>query len=277
MHPHHHNCSPNMQHFFYWLTWLTPWSSNPHSDLTELWLHGLHKKSATELLNTEDINWLWQVLARMMQGHSVAHILGNQPFYQDTFLVNQSTLIPRSASESLIPIAQSFMTAKQGHLLDVGTGTGNLVISLAKKTGWQYWAMDCSQPVINLAKRNAKTLNSLPIKWIHQDHLDGQLPKMDLIISNPPYLSNDQWCRWGQGITHEPKTALIAGATGYELLYQIARQSLKQLKPKGTLLLEHGANQANPLAKFLKRLGYQGIKHYNDLSGHQRFTKGVSP
>ncbi|MGB1411654.1 MAG: peptide chain release factor N(5)-glutamine methyltransferase [Candidatus Pseudothioglobus sp.] len=199
-------------------------------------------------------------------GKPFAYIKGSQGFYENNFLVSPSTLIPRPETELLIDIAlENLDTKKKIKVLDLGTGSGIIAITLSEKCPkWEISATDCSIEALDIAKHNAiRDIDFYCGSWFEP------LPrkKFDLIVSNPPYISkNDPHL---EDLRFEPLEALVSGNDGLEDIRLIISQSPQFLNKNGLLLLEHGYDQKDRIIKLLEG-SFKNIKAFKDLNGIDR-------
>jgi len=199
-------------------------------------------------------------------GKPFAYIKGSQGFYENDFLVSPSTLIPRPETELLIDIAlENLDTEKKIKVLDLGTGSGIIAITLSEKCPkWEISATDCSIEALDIAKHNAiRDIDFYCGSWFEP------LPrkKFDLIVSNPPYISkNDPHL---EDLRFEPLEALVSGNDGLEDIRLIISQSPQFLNKNGLLLLEHGYDQKDRIIKLLEG-SFKNIKAFKDLNGIDR-------
>lgn len=199
-------------------------------------------------------------------GKPFAYIKGSQGFYENNFLVSPSTLIPRPETELLIDIAlENLDTEKKIKVLDLGTGSGIIAITLSEKCPkWEISATDCSIEALDIAKHNAiRDIDFYCGSWFEP------LPrkKFDLIVSNPPYISkNDPHL---EDLRFEPLEALVSGNDGLEDIRLIISQSPQFLNKNGLLLLEHGYDQKDRIIKLLEG-SFKNIKAFKDLNGIDR-------
>ena len=218
-----------------------------------------------------------QLIERRRQGHPVAHLTGEREFWSMDFLVDESTLIPRPETETLI----EYVLEKHSHqaslkLLDMGTGTGAIAIVLARENpGWQVHACDISLQAIKLADRNRDkhAINNLTLvesDWFSNiDESD-----YDLIISNPPYIDADDPHLAQGDVRFEPASALISANRGMKDIEHLCAKAKGHLKNAGWLIVEHGYDQAAQVADCFTKNGYSEITQRQDLSGHIRMTAG---
>jgi len=175
------------------------------------------------------------------------YILGFKEFYSLQFKVNKNVLIPRVETEELVDLSLNFLKNKSfPKILDIGTGSGNIIISIAKnlKRKAEYFASDISEKALEVAIYNANHHN-VKINFLISDLFNGfkRKPFFDLIVSNPPYISEQEYKRLEIEVKKEPKKALITKDDGLFIIKQLIRESPSYLKSNGMLLLEIGDNQ----------------------------------
>tara|TARA_B100000989_G_scaffold16143_1_gene10757 strand:+ start:66 stop:908 length:843 start_codon:yes stop_codon:yes gene_type:complete len=253
---------------------------NPFLD-TELILSKVINKKREEIilninnkLNNSDIIKFKNYLFRRSQNEPIAYILGYKHFWKDKFLTNKSVLIPRPDTELIIEEALKYLpNDKSKKILDIGTGSGCLIVSLIKeRPKCTATAIDISLKSINVAKTNAK-LHQLEnkINFINIDIDKYKSSYYDLIISNPPYINNVELNRLDNDIKfHEPKLALSGGYDGLRNLKKVIFKSKKLLKINGKLILEIGYKQKNQCVKILNENKFYINKISKDLSGKDR-------
>lgn len=230
-------------------------------------------------------------LQRRLQGEPVQYITGRQEFWSLEFAVNPHVLIPRPESELLIEhgacLAQQWRVAHPQAplaLLDVGTGSGNLAISLAHTLPQaQVWAVDCAYAALQVARRNAQRLGvAEQLHWLCGDLLTAfraQRRCFALCVANLPYVTIAEWGELPREIKdYEPCQALCGGRDGLDQIRRLIATSPEVLAPGGTLLLEVGWQQAATVQAALRQQGYfcaTGV--YDDLAGIARVVWAQVP
>ena len=253
---------------------------NPNLDTELILSKVINKKREEILLNTnnklkiKDIIKFKNYLMRRHQKEPIAYILGYKYFWKHKFLTNKSVLIPRPDTELIIEEALKYLPIdKSKKILDIGTGSGCIVISLLKeRPNCSATALDISLKALNVAKTNAK-LHHLEnkINFINIDIDKYKSCNYDLIISNPPYINNVEYNRLDDDIKlHEPRLALSGGSDGLRNIEKVIIKSSKLLKINGKLLIEIGHRQKNQSVKILNKNGFFVNKVCKDLSGKDR-------
>ncbi len=253
---------------------------NPYLDSELILSKVINKKREYILLNFNNelknlhITKFKKYLLRRQQKEPIAYILGYKYFWKYKFLTNKSVLIPRPDTELIIEEALKCLPiSKSKQILDVGTGSGCIVISLLKeRPKCEATAIDISLKAINVAKTNAK-LHQLEnkINFINIDIDKYNSNNYDLIISNPPYINSIDLNRLDDDIKfHEPKIALSGGCDGFKYLKKVIFKSKKLLKIKGKLIIEIGQKQKSLTKKILTENGFFINKISQDLSGNDR-------
>mgnify|MGYP000148795268 FL=1 len=215
---------------------------------------------------------------RRLKGEPIAYIIQEREFWSLPFYVSPATLIPRPDTELLVEHILARHHQSELTCLDLGTGTGAIALALAsEQPTWNIDAIDFSYEAIALAKKNAQRLQLPNVKIYQSDWFStvAQDKQFNIIVSNPPYIDeNDEHLSEGD-VRFEPLSALVASDNGYSDIKQIAKNSLKYLENKGALYFEHGFEQAEGVRKILMQLGYRNIETLQDYSGNDRVTCAV--
>jgi release factor glutamine methyltransferase len=229
-----------------------------------------------EDLQLDKVEKLKQLVNRRAKKEPIAYILNNKEFWSTNFYVDRSVLIPRPETEVLIDLLLSKISNKNKYLdvLDIGTGSGCILISLLKELKKARGVgVDKSSKAIAIAKKNSllnKIDNRICFKNISLEQINFD-KKFDIIVSNPPYLSNVSLKNLDFDIRlYEPKAALQGGVQGVDLLNKIIYLASKILKINGLLALEIGDNQFHILAKYLKENRFKTLKKYNLINKQVR-------
>ncbi len=225
-------------------------------------------------LNQEIKDEFRSMIRRRIDGEPLAYILGKKSFWSLDLEVNNQVLVPRPETEVLLEDILLNFNQTNLSLLDLGTGSGAIGLSLKKeKKEWDVYCSDISINALEVANKNSLK-NNLEVNFVCCDWLNAFKPNsFDLLISNPPYIKSDDIRLKSDGLSHEPLEALVSGATGKEHLFVIATSSKRFLKKGGYLYLEHSPCQANELKLFLKELNFKNISEIFDLNGDKRSIK----
>ena len=218
-----------------------------------------------------------QLVKQRRQGTPVAHLTGSREFWSLDFSVDNSTLIPRPETETLVEyLLDNFASRESLKLLDMGTGTGAIAISIAKeKPDWEIVASDISEQALKLARQNSSHHDTDNVSLIQSDWFENIGQKnFDIIISNPPYIASDDPHLTLGDVRFEPESALSSGATGMDDIEHICSHAKEYLLKNGWLIVEHGYNQKQQVADCFSRNGFTEITQQQDLSGHARMTTG---
>ena len=213
---------------------------------------------------------------RRCQGEPLAYILGHQEFWSLRLRVTSDVLIPRADTETLVEAALAYLPPSDSKkALELGTGSGAISLALASERPLlQIVATDRSPEALAVARHNAQALGLAERIDFRQGNwfvpINDQ--RFDLIISNPPYIAEDD-PHW-PGLAHEPRLALHSEAEGYADLFTIIDGAAEHLTQGGLLLLEHGWNQAAAVQERMAHAGFQQISSRQDLAGHHRCTSG---
>ena len=225
-------------------------------------------------LNQEIKDEFRSMIRRRINGEPLAYILGKKGFWSLDLEVNNQVLVPRPETEVLLEDILLNFNQTNLSLLDLGTGSGAIGLSLKKeKKEWDVYCSDISINALEIANKNSLK-NNLEVNFVCCDWLNAfKTNSFDLLISNPPYIKSDDIRLKSDGLSHEPLEALVSGATGKEHLFVIATSSKRFLKKGGYLYLEHSPSQANELELFLKELNFKNISEIFDLNGDKRSIK----
>ena len=230
------------------------------------------------LLPEKKVQQFWSLIERCLKHEPLQYVLEEAHFLDWAFRVSRDCLIPRPETEQLVEkIVQELAKTSPTpiSILDLGTGSGNIIISLALKLKRAHLvASDRSKKALNVARINAKHLgvtDRIDFRWGENFEIVKN-ETFDVIVSNPPYLSEEEWRHVSEEVQQEPKEALVAGPTGLECLEKIIAHAQSYLKPEGLLALEIGSTQAQRIQDRLKQLHYHSIHVFVDLAGLDRMV-----
>ncbi len=219
---------------------------------------------------------LQMLLARRLAGEPIAYLVGKREFYGRPFEVSPDVLIPRPDTELLVELALSHLPTDQAvEVLDLGTGSGCIAITLALERPLAHiTAVDQSGAALTVARRNAARLHA-SVEFLQSDWFTALAGRhFDLIVSNPPYIAvADPHLARGD-VRFEPLTALASGPDGLDDLRHLIRSASTHLKPGGTLLLEHGYDQAEAVRALLHTHHFLAAQSWPDLAGILRVSGG---
>lgn len=219
-----------------------------------------------------------QLLARRCSGEPVAYITGTREFWSLPLNVAPSTLIPRPDTERLVELALEKASEIKGNILDLGTGTGAIALALASELPQTHvTGVDLQADAVLLAKTNAVQLAINNCQFIQSSWFDALVhgTKFAVIVSNPPYIDeNDPHLTQGD-VRYEPITALVADENGLADIRHIANYAREYLLDGGWLLLEHGYEQGEAVRNCLLGFGYCEVATAQDYAGLDRVTMGM--
>jgi release factor glutamine methyltransferase len=186
--------------------------------------------------------------------------------------VNDSTLIPRPDTEILVETALSYCSP-QSSILDLGTGTGAIILALASELpNTTCFAVDFNGQAVALASENARSLNINNVTFKQSNWFENVDAKFDVIVSNPPYIDeNDKHLKQGD-VRFEPLSALVAKDNGLSDIALIATQAPQYFNKKGVLIVEHGFEQGGAVRELFTSLNYDDIKTIKDYGDNERIT-----
>jgi release factor glutamine methyltransferase len=256
-------------------------SPTPRLDAEILVMHvcGLNRGALItrghHVLTGDQLNRLETTISQRRHGEPIAYLTGVREFWSLEFSVSPVTLIPRPETELLVEMALAHVPQDaEWTIADLGTGCGAIALTLAKqRPRSRIIATDISPAALEVARSNAAKFNLTHVEfregsWF--EPLTGM--KLDMMVSNPPYVRADDPHLEQGDVRFEPVQALAAGPDGLDAIRQIALSAREHLNPAAWLLFEHGWDQAAAIGQFLHSLGYRNIVCYPDLSGRDRIT-----
>lgn len=243
---------------------------------------------ATDQLSADDTLRLDTAVRRIELGEPLQHVLGYADFCGNHFGVNASVLIPRPETEWLVDEGERLMNGVSNaapsapkRILDIGTGSGCIAISLKLRLGEAYVeAWDISEEALRTAESNAKALKA-EVAFCKRDALRAEesVAPWDLIVSNPPYICDSERADMDDNVLlHEPHTALFVPDDDPLRFYRaIARYALRSLSNGGSLLFECNTRYAEATGEMMREMGFEDVTVNDDCFGLPRFVKGSSP
>lgn len=229
-------------------------------------------------LSDEEIDTIHHLIEQRVAGKPVAKIIGKKEFYGRDFKTTMDTLDPRPDSETLIETVLKKSDYDKPIVLDLGTGTGCLVLTLlAEMPTARAIAVDQSLAALNVAKENAWTIGVEDrVVFIQSDWFDQVLGQFDIIISNPPYIPQGDIDGLAKDVReYDPMSALVGGVDGLDPYRVIIPQSKTFLKPGGLIVFEVGQGQSDDVATLLENAGFGDVGIVSDLAGIGRVVHGI--
>ena len=256
--------------------------SSPKQNVETILAHTLNIKRLDIYLQLErkvsgkKLEIVFIIISRRKDNEPLQYILGETEFYGYTIKVDKSVLIPRPETELLV----ERIIAEENdikNILEIGTGSGALVIALAKKmNGIVIDATDISEDALRIAEQNT-ILNQVDINIFKSDIFDNVLNKYDLIISNPPYISLTDYKQLPVEIKDfEPRSALQADDNGLFFYNKILQKAKDHLTESGKIYFEIGYDQAKKITEIAKKNRFSNIKVFKDLNGFDRIVRIIN-
>ena len=258
---------------------------SPRLNAEHLLAHVLGRKRIELYLEFErqlgepELGPMRELVRRRSEGEPLQHLLGTVEFCGLTFLCDKRALVPRPETEELVELVQSKIenrSKSDGRLstiVDVGTGSGVIALSLAKKfPEAKVFAVDVSEAALTLARENATRLGlSDRVEIRRGDLLEDLDERFDVIVANLPYVARKDRQSLAREVLHDPEIALFAGEHGNEIIHRLIEQAPSHLEPGGLLALEIGLGLAEALHAFLAQKKWRDIDTKNDYQGVRRF------
>lgn len=230
-----------------------------------------------ELTQTQ-VEHLQILVERRLVGEPIAYITGSREFWSLELDVTPDTLIPRPDTELLVEIGLELLQLAlvPQQVLDLGTGTGAIALALAsEKPDWRFCGVDRVPEAVALAQRNQQKLQLANARFFESDWFSALGDeKFHLIVSNPPYIDNDDEHLQQGDVRFEPRSALVAANQGLQDYQKIIAMAAGYLSNQGWLLFEHGYEQGAAVRDLLLENGFVGVQTRCDLAGHERATLG---
>ncbi|SAK91120.1 protein methyltransferase HemK [Caballeronia glebae] len=237
-----------------------------------------------EALSPDAIARFEALAARRSDGEPIAQLVGKREFFGLEFDVTPDVLIPRPESELLVELAlEAIADASSPRVLDLGTGTGAIAISIAHaRPEARVWAVDRSRAALDVARGNASRLLDPnraggPPSFVESDwtaNIDPSL-RFEVIVSNPPYIAGDDPHLDQGDLRFEPRGALTDDADGLSAIRRIIESAPFLLANNGALWIEHGYDQAQAVRALLKARGFTDVRSMRDLAGIERCSGGL--
>ncbi len=229
-------------------------------------------------LTTEQETRFQALLDRRIKGEPLAYILGNREFWSMPLRVSPGTLIPRADTELLVEQALKQLPEHEArHILDLGTGSGAIALAIAcERPNSSVVATDQSEAALTMARENASLHDIGNIEFIHGEWFSPfpDTTRFDLIVSNPPYIAEDDPHLLQGDLPSEPRSALVSGPDGLDDIRTIISLAPEHLVRGGWLMLEHGYDQAEAVKGLFQDAGFIDVTTIRDLAGQDRVTQG---
>lgn len=237
----------------------------------EFWTHG----NSIEV-NENNIKQLNRFSGRLAKNEPIPYLTGEKEFYSEKFFVDKAVLIPRPETELLVEIILG-ESDKSSNILEIGPGSGIISILVAKLIGAKITAVEIDTDALKVFVQNIKSHKvGYLITPFNTDLFPPELKQFDIIVSNPPYLSEKDLEHADPTVRdHEPVTALLGGKYGHEVIKRIIEGSPSYLSDGGKIFLEIGYDQKDIIKSLLERNGFKNIKFYKDLNGIPRVVKAI--
>jgi len=237
-------------------------------------------------LSEEQESRLKQLLGELKTGKPIQYSIGEAWFFNQRFLVNEAVLIPRPETEELISFILEENKKEGLKVLDIGTGSGCIPITLKKylNNGSEVYGIDISEDALKIAEDNARNL-SCEVNFLKVDILKEEPMilsaggKFDIIVSNPPYITPQEKLAMHKNVLEfEPHLALFVEENDPLIFYRaIANYASKNLNQQGKLYFEINQGFGNEIVELLSEKGFQDIQLKKDLSGHDRMVSALWP
>jgi len=253
---------------------------NPRLNAEHLLAHTLGKAKRIDLyldferpLGEKERAPLRDLVKRRAEGIPLQHLLGSVDFLGKIYLSDKRALIPRPETEQLVELVLTLVPDAPQRLLDVGTGSGVVALSLAlARPQATLFACDLSEEALALARENAKRLNLPLVTFASCDMLTGVVGPFHGIVANLPYIPDGDIAGLSREVQHDPLMALAGGVEGLDLIRRLIVEAVPLLAPSGFLALEIGHDQAEAVRKLLMENNYRDIALHPDYQGVQRFV-----
>ncbi len=228
------------------------------------------------VLTESELAPLRDLVRRRGQGEPLQHLLGTVEFAGQTFLCDKRALVPRPETEQLVDLLKSKIQNPKSKIVDVGTGSGVIALSLAAKSpGAKVTAADISEDALALARENAARLDvASRVEFLRSDLLADASHGYDVIVANLPYIAGADRSTLSREVLHDPELALFGGERGDEIIRKLIEAAPSHLAAGGLLALEFGIGQGDDLAAFMLEKKYHDIELERDYAGVIRFLFG---
>jgi release factor glutamine methyltransferase len=255
---------------------------SPRLNAEHLLAHSLGKKRIELYLEFErvltetELAPLRELVRRRGQGEPLQHLLGTVEFCGRVFVCDKRALVPRPETEQLVELLKSQVPNPKSKILDIGTGSGVIALSLAAMfPDAAITAIDVSEDALALARENAARLGlTTRVTFLAGDLLTCVNHACDVIVANLPYVSSADRESLSREVRHDPGVALFGGERGDEIIRRLIETAPSHLNAGGLLALEVGLGQADNLAAFMAEKNYHDVRTERDYGGVTRFLFG---
>lgn len=232
-----------------------------------------------ELVNEAQETIFLAKVEERREGKPIAYLIGTKEFMGFSFKITEDTLIPRPDTELLVLEAvEQIKQRRYEKILDLCTGSGAIGLSIAKILEFTNVTLsDINKEALLVSMENGEKLGvDKRVGYIRSDLFQEITERYDLITSNPPYISREDYGDLSHGVRDfEPELALYGGEDGLEFYKKISSQASKYLNPEGMIIFEIGYDQRQEVENMLRKNGYKNIKTLKDLSGRDRVVSGI--
>ena len=218
------------------------------------------------------------LVERRRRGEPIAYLIGRREFWSLDLAVTPDTLVPRPESEHVVEaVLEAVRPDEAATIVDIGTGSGAIAVAIAReRPAALVLGSDRSPAAVAVARANAARLGIGNVTFVVTDACAAMAAgRWSVIVSNPPYVAEDDPHLLAGDVRFEPREALVSGPRGLDMLSTLARQAPRRLAPGGRLVLEHGAGQGSEVRALLSRAGLVSVETRYDLAGHERVTQGL--
>ena len=214
-------------------------------------------------------------IERRNLGEPLAYILETKGFWNLDLFIDENVLVPRPETELLVEKILSLCGSEPLRLLDLGTGSGAIGLSLLlERPSWEVYCSDLSFKALKVAQENMQN-NSINVHLINAHWLNAfEANSFDVIVSNPPYVDENDDRLLKDGVSFEPIQALVAGERGLMDIRHIIKNSKKYLRDNGVLIVEHAPEQSDDVIGLFNEYSYRDIRLFQDLNGDDRVSFG---
>lgn len=235
---------------------------------------------ATDPLERSQADAFFALAERRRDGEPVAYLVGEREFWGLALTVSPAVLIPRPETEALVEAALARLPrSRPVRVIDLGTGSGAIALAIAhERPDASVWGTDVSEQALMVARHNAERLALRNVTFIRCDWYAGAPAEpFDAILSNPPYVAPGDPHLTEGDLRFEPRIALSPGADALSALKSIVTGARDRLVPRGSLLVEHGYDQSDPVRRLFEGCGFEDVQPLRDLAGIPRIVAGRAP